>query len=49
MLDAGFAAEQARLFEKDRALSVQITPENMKGAVTEKPIQTAQTPVESQL
>ncbi len=49
VLDAGFAAQQARLFVQDRARSEKATAEKVKGKVAEKPAQAVQTPVESQL
>ncbi len=49
VLDAGFAAEQARIFEKDLQRSEQMTHEKARGKIIEKPVQAAQTPLESQL
>jgi cardiolipin synthase len=50
VLDSRFAAEQTRLFERDRARAIRITRENYRDKhLTEKPIEAVQTPVESQL
>jgi cardiolipin synthase len=50
VLDAGFAAEQTRIFARDRAKSVPITPENYRERnVAEIPVEAAQTPLEPQL
>ncbi|MDB6173434.1 MAG: cls [Chthoniobacteraceae bacterium] len=50
VLDRNFAAEQAVLFRRDRALAEPMTEENLKhGSLIEKPIQAVQTPVEGQL
>jgi cardiolipin synthase len=50
VLDSRFAAEQTRLFERDRARAIRITLENYRDrTLPEKPLEAAQTPVESQL
>jgi cardiolipin synthase A/B len=50
VLDANFAAEQTRLFARDLARSEKVTADEVKKkAIAEKPVQAAQTPVESQL
>lgn len=50
VLDTAFAAEQARLFARDRAQSIRVTPENLRDrSLTETPLGVAQTPLESQL
>jgi cardiolipin synthase len=50
VLDAGFAAQQTRIFEKDLARSVRVDAKgHAKGALLEKPVQVAQTPLEPQL
>ena len=50
VLEARFAAEQTRLFERDRAKSIRVTLENYRERkLTDIPLEKAQTPVESQL
>jgi cardiolipin synthase len=50
VLDAGFAAEQTRIFAHDRARSIPITLQNYRNRrLTETPAAAAQTPFESQL
>lgn len=50
VLDAGFAAEQTRIFEMDRTRSVRVDPEeHRKKSAVEKPAQAIQAPVEPQL
>jgi cardiolipin synthase len=50
VLDAEFAAEQTRLFDRDRANSKKVTLENFrKKSLTETPVQVLQTPLEPQL
>lgn len=49
VLDAGFAAQQERMFMRDRAQSEKITREKLREHAASKPAQTVQAPVESQL
>ena len=50
ILDTRFAAEQTRILERDRARCIRINLENYRDqSVTNKPLETAQTPLESQL
>jgi cardiolipin synthase len=50
VLDARFAAEQTRIFQRDRARSIRVTLQNYRERkLTELPLEHAQTPVESQL
>jgi cardiolipin synthase len=50
VLDRAFAAEQTRIFARDRAQSIEITPENLRDrTLTSAPLRVAQTPLESQL
>ena len=49
-LDATFAAEQTRIFERDLAQSIRITPENMDDrSLAEKPVDALRAPVEKPL
>jgi cardiolipin synthase len=50
VLDPAFAAEQGRIFARDRAQSVLVTEENLRErSLTSVPLQVAQTPLEGQL
>lgn len=50
VLDAGFAAEQTRIFEADRARSARVDAQgHSSSSLVEKPVQALQTPLESQL
>ena len=50
VLDPAFAAEQGRIFARDRAQSVLVTEENLRErSLTSVPLQVAQTPFEGQL
>jgi cardiolipin synthase len=50
ILDTRFAAEQTRIFERDRAHCIRINLENYRDrSLTNKPLETAQTPLEPQL
>jgi cardiolipin synthase len=50
VLDSRFAAEQTRIFERDRAKSVRITLQNYRDRhLTEIPLEAVQTPLEPQL
>ena len=50
VVDAQFAAEQTRIFERDRAQCIRLTLQNYRdGSLGELPLEAAQAPIESQL
>jgi cardiolipin synthase len=50
VFDRSFAAEQTRIFEKDRAQSIRVTSENMDDrSLAERPVDAVRAPVEAPL